>query len=100
MTTGSFVAGGARAYGVKVGTRAATGWGANHPRWVLLEYAEPLCPARGLDARVHAQLPVDVRHMGADGLLADEEAGRDLAVGEPVREELEHLDLARGELRA
>src|SRR3954466_16332504 len=52
-----------------------------------LEHAEPLRAACGLDARVHAELAVEVGHVRADGLLADEQPLGDLAVGQAVGEE-------------
>ena len=62
-------------------------WVGAPPRWAGSAAAELLRAARRLDARVHAELGVDVRHVRADGLLADEQPRGDLAVREPVGEQ-------------
>src|SRR5215213_5911620 len=50
-----------------------------------------------LGPRRRAELPEDVRHMVADRLVADAQPLGDVAVGEPARDEPEHLGLAVGE---
>ena len=54
-------------------------------------------PAGRLDAAVDAELVVDVADVRADGLLADEQPRRDLAVREPFGEQVEHVGLAPGQ---
>src|SRR5690348_16533225 len=51
-----------------------------------------------LDAVAESELHQDARDVRLDGCLADDEAGRDLGVGEAAGEELEHLELTRGQL--
>jgi hypothetical protein len=58
---------------------------------------EPLSAGGRGEARVDVELAEDVRHVRRDGLLADEEPVGDLAVGESVGEQPEHLDLSRRE---
>ena len=53
-----------------------------------------------LDAVVDLQLHQDVRDVVLDGLRADVELGGDHGVVLAVRDQLQHLDLALGELRA
>ena len=45
-----------------------------------------------------ASFPKDVVDVGLDGGLADDEGGSDLGVGHTARDELEHLDLAPGQV--
>jgi len=51
-----------------------------------------------LDAVANVELGVDVREVGLDGRLAEEQRFADLAVREAARDELEDLELACGEL--
>ena len=54
----------------------------------------------GLDAVAEPELPEDARDMRLHGRLADEELLGDLGVREASRDQLQDLDLARGQLRA
>src|SRR5687767_7306850 len=60
---------------------------------------EPLADrvADELDPVAHAELGEDVRAMALDGLLADDQQLGDLARRVRLRDELEHLGLARGQ---
>jgi hypothetical protein len=49
-----------------------------------------------LNAIPEAKLREDVRDVGADSRLADEESRRDLGVGEAARDQRQHLELALG----
>src|SRR5690606_25146031 len=53
---------------------------------------------RGLGAALHAELREQRRHVVLDRLLGEPETLPDLPVGEPLRDEVEHLALAQGEL--
>ena len=52
----------------------------------------------GLDAVAQAELREQARDVGLDRRVADDELRRDLGVRQPARDELEDLELARGEL--
>jgi len=53
-----------------------------------------------LDAVAQVELCQHRPDVALDGRFADDQPGRDLAVGEPARDELERLALARGECSA
>ena len=50
----------------------------------------------GLDAVAQPELHQHARDVGLHRRLADDQLGGDLGVGEPARDALEHLKLARG----
>src|SRR5439155_15618334 len=52
---------------------------------------------RGLTAAANAELAEDRRHVVVDRLHGEEEPRSDFRVAEATDEQLEHLDLARGE---
>src|SRR3954471_495079 len=88
------------------------------PPWIACEYAVDTTPraprahrtdslsfddpeagrrGAGLAARAHVELAKDRRDVVADRLLRYEEAPGDVGVAPPLRDEAEHLDLARCE---
>src|SRR3954449_1853211 len=67
------------------------------PPWDLSAPADPQPERDRLGARVHADLLVDPAQVVLDRLVRDHELLRDVAVGEPAGEQVEHLALAGGE---
>ena len=57
-------------------------------------------PVRELGARAHAELPVGARQGALDGVLGDEQGGRDLAVRAALGDERHDSALGLGELTA
>src|SRR4051794_12305474 len=58
----------------------------------LVRVHDGLCPVAELKLRE------DVRDVGLNRRFGDDELGGDLRVGVPASDELEHLELARGQL--
>src|SRR5690242_18361657 len=71
-------------------------WG-GRPARARLASASGGEPGRDLDARVEAELVEDVMHVVVDRALGEEQALRDLAVGDARREQLRDLALALAE---
>ena len=69
--------------------------------WLVLVGRTRLDEARfvgvhdGLHSIAQVELHEDMRDVGFDGCLADEERGGDLGVGEPAGDESQHFELAR-----
>src|ERR1700691_5322295 len=51
----------------------------------------------GSEARLHAELPVDVLQVVANSVLADAQGMGDVGVGASLPEKIQHLRLAAGE---
>jgi hypothetical protein len=68
-----------------------------HPYGSRLDEAAPDGVARELDAVAHAELLEHVRAVTLDGLLTDHEGLGDLPVVVSLGDQLDHLQLARGE---
>src|SRR5437763_16393026 len=88
-------------YGAAARRTAATATYLGGARCLLFRgrgQAEPGQLRGGLLARAHVELGQDRRDVVGNGLRGDVQARGDLGVGQPVREQLEDLDLARGQL--
>ena len=64
-------------------------------------YAEPVAAGQGRCSRARAQpeLPKDVGDVAVHGVLAQNEARRDVAIRQSLGDEIEHLQLASAQSR-
>ena len=84
----------------RMGQRSASGHTSKPPTLgARLGLDEPAADrvAGQLDAVAHAELLEDVRPVALDGLLADHERLGDLVAGVPLGDQLDDLELARGQ---